>query len=122
MKNINRWLKLAQGIRIIGLLFVLSAGLFLIPQTAQALTFTTFDAPGSTFTLPHGINSSGQIVGFFLDSTGGHGFLRDKKGSFTTIDVPGSLGTNATGINSSGQIVGVFGDSTGAVRGFLATP
>jgi hypothetical protein len=37
--------------------------------------FTTIDPPDSTFTLPTGINPSGQIVGEFLDSSGDHGFL-----------------------------------------------
>jgi hypothetical protein len=75
MKNINKWLKLSQGIRITALLFVLSAGLFLIPQTAQGLTFTTIDVPDSVATGASGINPSGQIVGIFFDSSGGHGFL-----------------------------------------------
>jgi hypothetical protein len=123
MKNINKWLKLPQGIRVIGLLFVLSTGLFLVPQIAQALTFTIIDVPGSIFTAAVGINPSGRIVGFFLDSSFvGHQFLLNKDGSFTTIDPPGSIQTVPVAINPSGQIAGVFEDSTGVFHGFLASP
>jgi hypothetical protein len=38
-------------------------------------TFTTFDVPGATLTLASGINTEGQIVGWFSDGTRDHGFL-----------------------------------------------
>src|SRR5215471_6289584 len=79
-------------------------------ETAFADTtysFTTIDIPGAD-TYAQGINSSGQIVGGFRDTSGrAHGFL-DTGGSLTTIDVPGALDTYAYGINNSGQIVGSF--------------
>ncbi len=38
--------------------------------------FTTIDPPGSVWTLASGINSEGEIVGFFVDANGmNHGFL-----------------------------------------------
>ncbi len=126
MKDINKGLRLIQCIRIIGLLLVLSAGLFLVSPIGQAFTFTTIDVPGSTGTSAAGINPSGQIVGQFSDSKGdGHGFLRDTDGSFTTIDMPGSSGTGASGINSSGQIAGGFTVLSSGVlhlHGFVASP
>src|SRR5260370_18708159 len=76
-----------------------------------------------------GINDAAQIVGFFTNSTGTHGFL-DIGGSFTQLDVPGAIvgdatlgtgGPAASGINNAGQIAGVFVNSTGE-HGFLATP
>lgn len=37
---------------------------------------TSFDVPGATATYGNGINTQGDIVGYFIDSTGGyHGFL-----------------------------------------------
>jgi uncharacterized protein (TIGR03437 family) len=76
-----------------------------------------FDVPGSTFTVPSGINNSGQIVGSYTDPAGtSHGFLRSADGStFTPIDVPGALAgtTNAKGINNLGQIVGSYADANG---------
>lgn len=77
------------------------------------------DVPGASFTDAYGINDAGQIVGFFGNSAGTHGFL-DTGGSFTQIDVPGASGTNAFGINNAGQIVGSFTDSTG-IHSFLYT-
>jgi probable HAF family extracellular repeat protein len=72
-------------------------------------SFTQIDVPGASQTLAYGINSAGQIVGNFFDSTGGHGFLYNGS-SFTQIDVPGAHTTGVTGINDAGQIVGGFGD------------
>jgi hypothetical protein len=69
-------------------------------------TFTTFDVPGSTFTIAGGVNASGQVVGAYGNG-GTHGFLRSG-GSYTTLDVPGSTFTNAFGINDSGQVVGGY--------------
>jgi probable HAF family extracellular repeat protein len=38
-------------------------------------TYTTLEVPGATDTVASGINDFGQIVGYFYDATGGHGFL-----------------------------------------------
>ena len=93
-----------------------------VAQAAASFTFTTIDPPGAVVTAALGISPSGQIVGFYSDSTGEHGFLYDR-GVFTPIDVPGASDTRAVGINPSGQIVGYYRDSfAGAPRGFLATP
>ena len=37
---------------------------------------TSIDVPGASQTLAFGINAEGQIVGYFTDPTGTHGFLR----------------------------------------------
>ena len=102
---------------VIATTLVLALTLVALSAGAFAQTFTTIDVPGATFTEAHGINASGQIVGVYLDSSGGHGFLLDKKGTVTTIDVPGAVFTNARGINASGQIVGVYVSDT--THGYL---
>lgn len=73
-----------------------------------APTFTMIDVPGVFETSPREINEVGEIVGFFVDGTGTHGFLLSE-GTFSTIDVPGEFGTIAYGINPEGDIVGSFG-------------
>jgi probable HAF family extracellular repeat protein len=87
-------------------------------------TFTTIDPPGSVRTTARAINSSGDIVGFFRDSTGFHGFLVNKNNlaSFTTLDFPGATFTFATAINDSGQIVGLHGDSAFVDHAFVRSP
>ena len=79
------------------------------PVLAEPFNFTPIDVPGATQTQPMGINNSGQIVGFYWDSSfQSHGFL-DENGTFTTIDVPGNSGfTEALGINNHGDIVGQY--------------
>src|SRR5712692_1111067 len=71
-----------------------------------------------------GLNTGGDIVGFFRNSTGVHGFLVNKGGlmSFTTIDFPGATFTLATAINDSGQIVGLHGDSAFVDHAFVRSP
>jgi probable HAF family extracellular repeat protein len=77
---------------------------------AANFSFTTINMPGATSTFVSGINDAGQIVGYFSDSTGLHGFL-NTGGSFTQFDVPGAFGTFASGINDAGQIVGTVKDA-----------
>jgi hypothetical protein len=82
---------------------------------------STFMVPGSGSTIPTGINDHGDIVGYFNNGTGIHGFLRSAAGTYTTIDVPGAVGvfgTEAQGINNAGVIVGYFDDGT-TIHGFL---
>jgi probable HAF family extracellular repeat protein len=87
---------------------------------AASFTFTTLDVPGASTTSAAGINSRGQIVGFYFDSVDGpvHGFLYDA-GVFTTLDVPGAISTQAWGINPRGQIVGIYSDTERQQHGFL---
>jgi hypothetical protein len=42
---------------------------------ATSFTFTFLDAPGAFNTFAHGINSRGQIVGFYGANFRGRGFL-----------------------------------------------
>ena len=66
------------------------------------------------------VHAAGRIVGFYVDSSGFHGFLLDK-GAFTNpIDVPGATDTFAVGINAVGQIVGFYFDDDGNSHGFVA--
>jgi len=89
-------------------------------------TFSSFDPPGSFSTVPHSINSNGDIVGFFSDNsgTGLHGFLVNKNNlsSFTILDFPGATYSLATAINDSGEIVGLHGDSNFVDHGFVRSP
>ena len=64
---------------------------------------------GSGTTHAHGINNSGQIVGYYiggLNSTD-HGALYSN-GSFIDIDFPGTFASLAWGINNAGDIVGQY--------------
>ena len=88
--------------------------------SAAPYTFTTLNVSGASSTEAVGINNAGQVVGFFADSRGVHGFI-NTSGTFTTLDVPGASFTQARGINNAGQVVGLFGDSSGS-HGFVASP
>lgn len=79
-------------------------------------------APGTTGTQGDDINSKGQIVGTYFDSSGAlHGFIAVGS-NFTSMDFPGAVGTLAWGINASGKIVGRYVNADGSIHGFLATP
>jgi probable HAF family extracellular repeat protein len=81
--------------------------------------FTTLDFPSATFTIAHGINDPGDIVGEFGDGAGySHGFVY--RGSrFTQIDISGAVSTVAEAVNNPGDIVGHFLDKNGHRHGFI---
>ena len=94
----------------------------------QEGVYQLLDSPGSalsnagaTFSYGSDINPSGEIVGYFRNSSGTHGFLLKKDG-LTQIDFPGIgvIQTLPNGINPQGEIVGVYTDA-GGNHGFLAT-
>jgi len=99
--------------------FLFALALLLAPSSF-AITYTTIDYPGATYTLAYGINMAGDIVGSYTDvSFRYHGFLLSQ-GVFMTIDPPGSALTYATGINDNGEIVGFYEDpSFSATHGFI---
>jgi hypothetical protein len=87
------------------------------------LTLTTIAVPGVAVTEINGINSAGDMVGFYgqntLDSLSG--FLYSN-GVFTYFDYPGQQITVPGGINDSGLIVGLATQDAGqrtTVVGFL---
>jgi hypothetical protein len=70
--------------------------------------FTSFDPPGSTFTVPNFISPQGVIVGDYNDSGNvSHGFVLDR-GKYTTLDFAGAAGTTLTGLNPSGELSGFY--------------
>ena len=94
----------------------------LAPLQAASFTFVTFDYPGSTETILHGINNSGQTVGSFFTATSYlQGFIRNADGSLVPIAFPfPSTDSPASSINSSGQVAGTtFYAGTFAAQGYL---
>jgi len=91
--------------------------------SADSYSFTTVDVPGATNTNATGINNRGQIVGFYHDASGDHGFvLSSDRRTFTTIDNPAGIGvTSLQGINDDGYVIGVFTNPiTNFTQSFLA--
>lgn len=84
--------------------------------------FSTIDFPGSAGTQAWGINSRGDIVGFYSGSdNGSHGFLFNG-GHYTGVDFPKAAVTLVNGIDSRGNMVGEYGlTATSSHRGFLLT-
>src|SRR5438128_12431384 len=90
-------------------LCLLALGLFLgvTGKVKADYVFTTIDAPGSTFSEAHGINTSGQIVGWDRVADGTtHGSRYDPDGGHTSIELPHSICTTAQSIRDRGQLVG----------------
>ena len=94
-------------------------------------TFTDIDTAPSFFTIAHGINSKGDVVGsswFFDEEAQCPGFqdgwvryawLRAADGSISYFDVNGSNDTVARGINDAGWIVGfVYDPNDDKFKGF----
>ena len=81
--------------------------------------FGTVDFPGSIFSLPLAINTSEEIVGFYLDSSGNehgyHAMANESNltvGNFQTIDFQSNgvtaAATGTFGVNDNGDIVGTY--------------
>ena len=84
---------------------------------------STLAIPGALASGANGINARGDIVGFFRDASGTHGFLL-RDGEVTAIDYPGAGITEARGIAPNGDIIGSFrlpGAPSVRVHGFLLT-
>jgi probable HAF family extracellular repeat protein len=82
---------------------------------------TDIEVPEAKRTEAWGVNSSGAVVGVYLDAASvRHGFLLED-GRFTTIHVPGAKSTSAFGINGRGEVVGAFETVEGQRRGYIAT-
>ena len=91
-------------------------------------------ATGGTFA--QGINDSGEIVGYYIDAQGTHGFTYNN-GTFSTlasnvvtaqgINDAGQIvglssgGANLYGINNVGQVVGQFTDSNNTTQSFVSS-
>jgi len=87
--------------------------------TLKAGTYELFTVPSFTNEIT-GINTAGQIVGIYADSSDTtHGFL-DSGGVVTNIDDPSAKldGTAPFDINDGGEIVGYFIDSSNLSHGF----
>jgi hypothetical protein len=82
---------------------------------------TTFDPPGSTFTIAGGINHAGAITGYYVDASGAvNGFLRAKDGAFTIFNAPGAnLATLPFSLNPKQEITGTYLDANFVLHGFL---
>jgi len=78
---------------------------------------------GANFSEAYKNNDRGDIVGYFQDDIGSHGFLLHE-GVVTTLDFPTASETLALGINEAGTVVGFWNirDADGnllAVHGFI---
>jgi hypothetical protein len=94
-------------------------------------TFTDIDTVPSYFTIAHGINSKGDVVGssWFFDEDAPcpgsrdewvrYGWLRTADGSISYFDINGWNDTSARGINDAGWIVGfVYDPNDDKFKGF----
>jgi uncharacterized membrane protein len=81
-------------------------------------SFTSFDVPGATTTIPSGIARDGTITGFYTNGIA-HGFVRTPDGSISTFDVPDTESTKPIAIDDSGTVLGTDIDTNGVYHGFL---
>jgi hypothetical protein len=86
-----------------------------VSEKYQAVNF-----PHAAVQFAAGVNDAGQIVGYYVDSSGvQHGYERTRA-KFTTIDVPfaGATASFINAINNSDEIVGGWTDSGDVTHAF----
>jgi uncharacterized membrane protein len=92
--------------------------------TVEDGVYSLLDLPGyAVLSDARDINPSGEIVGFYVDTSNKHhGFLLNSAG-FTPIDFPGAdvVLTHVWGIDPEGNIVGIYVTKDGHTHGFFAT-
>src|SRR2546426_599547 len=72
----------------------------------QGPTFAAIDYPGAATTTPWGINTRGDIVGFYVSADKvTHGFLLSGD-QYSTVDFPDAAFSFPSGINPQGDISG----------------
>jgi probable HAF family extracellular repeat protein len=85
--------------------------------------YTTIRYDGSTLTSAQGINDNGEVVGYYQDGTGYHGFTytyqTNSYNAYPDVLLPGQ--TYLTGINDQGWVVGYYYDGSGVAHSFLDT-
>jgi probable HAF family extracellular repeat protein len=85
-------------------------------------TVTQLDVPfaGATQTQAWGMNSQGEIVGYYVVGGRAIAFRRDRHGNYESLDAPTSPAsdTRAFGISAAGDIVGQY-THAGVTRGFV---
>lgn len=85
----------------------------------------TFDPAGSVLTFvceETCINEAGTVTGYYQDSIGVHGFIRNAAGAITKIDAPESASYTASGsINVEGETAGYFVGTDGLFHGYKRT-
>src|SRR5580692_9798306 len=84
--------------------------LHLTVHAAGPFNVSTIDVPKGSLTVACGVEIHGDVVGYFTDGAGTHGFVF-KDGGFSTITFPGAAWTAAYGVNNAGQIVGGYGSN-----------
>src|ERR1700688_1777474 len=109
------------------------AALLTTTASAQTFTFASINVPGGFNTEARGINSSGEIAGFYqtnttctetvldiryMSSCSKHGFTYIN-GTYKTVDVPGAISTVVNGLNDYGDLVGTYTTNDGGIYGFL---
>src|SRR5438874_1066781 len=98
---------------------------FLLDTNGAVTTFDAPDAgnvPGSfQGTVPWGINTNGEITGYYTDETNvNHGFVRDKHGTIAEFDVPAAANMGPwASIAPNGAVVSFFFDQNAVVHGFV---
>jgi probable HAF family extracellular repeat protein len=86
------------------------------PAMAAGTLYTLPLVANSTETIAFGVNNSGNITGFWLDSSGvEHGFVGPADGTnYTSFDdTADGTGTQARGISKKGVVTGIANVSTG---------
>jgi hypothetical protein len=96
---------------------------------AQTFTYKAIDIPGATETQVRGVNSSGEIVGFFKTSSCVETLIQFPNcpvegfkivnGVVTKLFVPNSTWTAIMGVNDYGDLVGFAITSDTGAHGFL---
>ena len=81
--------------------------------------YLTLDVPGASQTFAADINSHGQIVLDWVDSSGNNEGALYHRMKYTTLDVPGAVQSIPNDLDNAGDVVFSWADSNGNFHGAL---
>ncbi len=87
-------------------------------RSASGAVLTLKDPNGANGTAAHGINNTGEIVGWYDTSTAVQKGFIYKSGTYTSFSHSGWFFLQPEGVNKQGVIVGSYMDSSNKMHGF----
>jgi hypothetical protein len=88
---------------------------------AQTYTFQYITPPGAVQTDPLAVNDSGEVLGYWYDSSYTRHPFTFQNGTLTSFSFPQGSGIVALGLNNKGDVAGDYTDSSGNEDGFIYT-
>jgi hypothetical protein len=116
--TIKRAIIVSAAIMLAGVFGASTSPAVAAPKPPLTITYSDYIVGGASETHVTGVNNTGVKAGYYVDSSGTHGFTYDGT-NFVRIDVTGATSTIVTSINDDATVVGAYWTGDGVEHGFI---